>query len=60
MFEMCRTVEWRYFDFFAGVYVRLALAEGRLEATARLLGFATAATEWARPMSRQHCARDET
>ena len=59
MFEMCRTVEWRYFDFFAGVYVRFALAEGRLEAAARLLGFATAATEWAGPMSRQGCARDE-
>jgi len=45
LFEVCRTVEWNYFDFFAVLYVNLALTEGRTDDAARLLGHAeTAAT----------------
>jgi len=43
-FEMCRVVEWMYFGAFADLYVALAMAEGRLEAAAHLLGYAQAET----------------
>jgi len=51
LFEMCRVVEWMYFDSLANLYVELALAEGRIEAAARLLGHADAAAQrnWGRP-----------
>ena len=43
LFEMCRAVNWMYFDFFGNLYPRLALTEGRLEDAARLLGHAEVA-----------------
>ncbi len=43
LFEVCRTVEWTYFDFFAVLYVNLALTEGRTDDAARLLGHADTA-----------------
>ena len=43
LFGMCRVVDWMYFDYFAHLYLTLALAEGRTEAAARLLGNADAA-----------------
>jgi hypothetical protein len=50
MFDLCRAVEWSSFEFFAVLYVRLALAERRLHDAARLLGFADAARKraWSR------------
>lgn len=54
LFDMCRTVDWMYFDFFSVVYVHLASADGRLDDAARLLGFACAVAErsWnARPIA---------
>ena len=48
MFELCRSVEWSYFYYFGDLFVRLALAEGRFGAAARLLGHAdtTAQRAW--------------
>lgn len=43
MFELCRIVDWSYFDFFAGLYVQFARAEGRDEDAALLLGHAETA-----------------
>jgi hypothetical protein len=45
MFALCRSVEWANFDLFAQLYVKVALAEGRLDAAARLLGFAAEASK---------------
>jgi len=56
MFDLCRTVEWNSFDFFAGRYVTLALAEGRIEAAAQLLGYAGAVRDraWGTPRFTHH------
>jgi hypothetical protein len=43
MFALCRVVEWTYFEFFAALYVKVAMAENRLDAAARLLGYAAVA-----------------
>ena len=43
LFDMCRTVDWMYFDYFAVIYVQLATADGRLDDAARLLGFSNTA-----------------
>ena len=43
MFDMCRTVDWMYFDFFCVSYAQLATADGRVGDAARLLGFARTA-----------------
>ena len=43
LFDMCRTVDWMYFDYFAVIYVQLATADGRLDDAARLLGFGNTA-----------------
>jgi len=45
MFDLCRSVEWNSFEPFAGLYLRLALAEGRIDDAARLLGYADAARQ---------------
>jgi predicted ATPase len=44
MFETCRAVEWANFEQFANLYLRLAFEENRVNAAARLLGFADATT----------------
>ncbi|MEJ8851538.1 winged helix-turn-helix domain-containing protein [Variovorax rhizosphaerae] len=43
LFELCRSIEWRSFEFFSHIYYALAFNERRFEAAARLLGYATAA-----------------
>lgn len=43
LFDRSRTVGWPNFDHFSDLYAELALAEGRHEAAARLLGHADAA-----------------
>lgn len=43
LFELCRSIEWRSFEYFSHVYYTLAFSERRFEAAALLLGYATAA-----------------
>jgi predicted ATPase len=38
MFDLCRSVEWAFADFFVDLCVKVALAEGRFDDAARLLG----------------------
>jgi predicted ATPase/DNA-binding winged helix-turn-helix (wHTH) protein len=45
LFEMCRAVEWMYFDFYADLYLTLAMDEGRFETAACLLGYADAVAQ---------------
>ena len=59
MFALCRTVEWANFDLFCGLYLRIALDEGRQEAAARLLGFATAVAKRSAFVDRHAGVRDE-
>ena len=59
LFDMCRTVDWMYFDFFAVIYVQLALAGERYDAAARLLGFAGTAAQRSWNASPVHAAREQ-
>lgn len=59
LFDMCRTVQWMYFDFFAVVYVQLAAADGRFDDAARLLGFARTAAERSWNASPVNAAREQ-
>ncbi len=59
LFDMCRTVDWMYFDFFAVIYVQLALAGGRCDDAARLLGFAGTAAERSWNASPVNAAREQ-
>ena len=59
MFELCRSVDWMNFDVFCDLYVALALTEARTADAARLLGFATGASERAWGVGRSTRARDE-
>ncbi len=59
MFALCRAVEWTYFEFFAALYVKVAMAENRLDAAARLLGYAAVAVRRAWHQQRPSAARDE-
>jgi len=57
MFELCRAVEWSYFDVFCTVYCRLAQKECRLESAARLVGYTMRAstTFWGMPGFEHWC-----
>lgn len=58
LFSMCRVVDWMYFDVFGGVYLLMALTEGRMEDAARLLGFARVAAGRSWDMSRHGASRE--
>lgn len=53
MFELSRGIGWTYLDYPGDLYVRLALAEGRCDDAARLLGRADATVQgaWGRTTS---------
>ena len=59
MFALCRAVEWTYFDFFAALFVKVAMAENRHDAAARLLGYAAVAERRAWHQPRSSVVRDE-
>lgn len=59
LFEMCRAVNWMYFDFFGNLYPRLPLTEGRLEDAARLLGHAEVAARRSWSVSRFSSTRED-
>jgi hypothetical protein len=58
MFDLCRSVEWMNFEVFGDLYVSIAMTERRTNHAARLLGFATGASERAWGMSRSSRTRD--
>ena len=59
MFDLSRSIEWANFEVFGDLYLGLALAEHRVGAAARLLGYASAATARAWGVSRSTRARDD-
>jgi predicted ATPase len=58
MFDLCRSVEWMNFEVFGDLYLSVAMTERRTQHAARLLGFATGASERAWGMSRSSRTRD--
>jgi predicted ATPase/DNA-binding winged helix-turn-helix (wHTH) protein len=59
MFELCRSVEWMYFEVFGELYLALALAEGRMSSAARLFGYAQVANSHAWGIERRISALDK-
>ena len=59
MFDLCRTIEWAYFEVYGDLYLGLALAEGRVPDAARLLGYSIVASERAWGVLRTTRSRDD-
>lgn len=59
MFDLSRSIAWANFEVFGDLYLGLALAEHRLGAAARLLGYASAATARAWGVPRSTRTRDD-